>query len=164
VSRVSHKMSKTKAYQTWNGMIQRCTNPNSSSYKNYGGRGIRVCKRWMECFTNFYEDMGEKPEGKTLDRIDNNGNYNKKNCRWATSFEQSWNRRNTIKVGDIFNTYEVVKIDYETKEVTSRCIKCFDIWISTAWNTTIRSDCKTCYDMLRTEMIEKAKESLNPHG
>lgn len=81
------------AYQSWRAMIYRCSNPGSPAYKYYGGRGIKVCKRWLK-FENFLEDMGERPEGKTLDRFpDNDGDYKLKNCRWATKQEQSLNSR-----------------------------------------------------------------------
>jgi len=84
---------RTVEYCCWYAMKQRCLNPNAKQYKDYGGRGIKVCKRWMK-FENFFEDMGKKPESDlTLDRKDNDGNYNKKNCRWATRREQSANRR-----------------------------------------------------------------------
>lgn len=71
--------------------MTRCYNPKTKKYERYGGRGIKVCKRW-HTFKNFYADMGDRPSGKTLDRIDNGKGYNKKNCRWATQSEQCHNR------------------------------------------------------------------------
>ena len=74
-------------------MIQRCTNERAANFKYYGGRGIRVCQQWRDSFEAFLADMGERPEGKTLDRINNDGNYEPGNCRWATWSEQRRNRR-----------------------------------------------------------------------
>ena len=91
-----HKMAKTSIYKRWQQMIQRCENPKDPSYKNYGGRGILVCERWNE-FKRFLEDMGERPAGLTLDRENNDGNYEPKNCRWATRKEQNQNKRNNVK-------------------------------------------------------------------
>lgn len=74
-------------------MKKRCTEPNHEKYPNYGGRGITVCERWMHSFENFLEDMGERPEGTTLDRKENDKGYFPDNCRWATPLEQRHNQR-----------------------------------------------------------------------
>lgn len=84
-------MAHRTTYQTWYDMIRRCTHPHRPAYENYGGRGITVCERW-KTYENFVEDMGERPEGLTLDRIDNNKGYYKGNCRWATDSEQANNK------------------------------------------------------------------------
>lgn len=80
-------------YSTRYAMINRCSNPKANKYKYYGGRGITVCDRWLESFENFLEDMGERPPGTTIDRIDNDGNYEPSNCCWATPKQQVQNRR-----------------------------------------------------------------------
>ncbi len=85
-------------------MRQRCNNPNDHKYRNYGARGITVCDRWSK-FEKFLEDMGEKPLGLTLDRIDNNGNYEPSNCRWATLTEQARNKRNNVMLTHEGQTY-----------------------------------------------------------
>jgi hypothetical protein len=87
-----HGMSGTATYCCWANMKYRCNNPNSKKYSDYGGRGIRVCERWND-FKVFFADMGEKPHGLTLDRKDNDGNYEPGNCRWATRSEQQGNTR-----------------------------------------------------------------------
>lgn len=85
----------SRTYRTWRSMVQRCADPNNISYKYYGGRGIKVCERWQK-FENFLADMGERPQGMTLDRYpDNNGNYEVGNCRWATAIQQRANRRDS---------------------------------------------------------------------
>lgn len=83
----------TKTYQIWKSMRQRCTNPNNKRYGDYGGRKITVCKRWMK-FENFLQDMGERPEGYSIHRKNNNKGYYKSNCKWATRTEQARNKRN----------------------------------------------------------------------
>jgi len=83
-------------YWTWNDMIRRCYSPKRKRYPDYGGRGIRVCKRWRESFANFFADMGPRPKRLTLERKNNDGNYTPKNCCWATRKQQVHNRRDLV--------------------------------------------------------------------
>lgn len=97
-SNSTHRMSKHPVYKSWCKMLERCTNKNHKYWQNYGGRGVRVCARWLK-FENFLEDMGASyKEGLSLDRIDNDKGYNKTNCRWANHTDQARNRRSNVWV------------------------------------------------------------------
>lgn len=99
-----HGMEGSTTYNIWAGLIQRCTNPKSAGYPRYGGRGINVCDRWRKSFAAFLEDMGERPDGLSIERINNAGNYEPSNCKWATQSEQIRNRKVTV-----FLEYEGIK-------------------------------------------------------
>lgn len=111
-------------YSAWQGIKSRCYNINNSRYKDYGGRGIIVCDRWLNNFSNFLEDLGKKPGNEySLERINNDGNYCLENCKWATKKEQNNNKRDNIKIlniitGDIYNSLQeaadIIEIERST--------------------------------------------------
>lgn len=92
----THGMSGTREYKSWDAMIARCYNPKNNRFYMYGERGIKVDPYWRD-FNNFFEDMGIRPQGKSLDRINSNKDYTKTNCKWSTPKEQANNRRNNVK-------------------------------------------------------------------
>lgn len=92
---IKHGMYSRPEYKAWAAMKARCTKPNHPRYPLYGARGIKVCQRWLDSFQNFFDDVGPRPDGYELDRIDNNGNYEPSNVRWTTKLESRRNRRRT---------------------------------------------------------------------
>lgn len=92
----THGQRKSRTYKSWLCMKQRCSNPNNAAFKDYGARGITICKAWEHSFEQFFADMGQCPPGHGIDRIDNSQGYSKGNCRWATHKQQNNNRRTTL--------------------------------------------------------------------
>jgi hypothetical protein len=113
ISRTKHGMYKSSEYQAWRDLVQRCTNPDCCNYRHYGARGISVCDRWLgkNGFPAFMEDMGRKPSPlHSIDRINNDGNYEPGNCRWATKKMQRMNQRDSVLVsldGEVMNQHDL---------------------------------------------------------
>lgn len=111
----THGMSDTDEFRIWKGIIKRCTNPKDVNYEHYGGRGISICDRWKNSFENFYADMGPRPSPKhSVDRLENNGDYEPSNCRWATDEEQANNKNNNV-------TYEYDGQRYTVAQLARLC-------------------------------------------
>ncbi|ABM03393.1 hypothetical protein Ping_1595 [Psychromonas ingrahamii 37] len=118
----THGMVGTPEYQSWRGMKERCSNPKGIHWNIYGGKGIKICDRWVGDFLAFYEDMGQRPEGMSLDRIDSNGNYCPENCRWADANTQAFNTCRTIQItfeGETLSLYRMAE-KYGQGEATVR--------------------------------------------
>lgn len=124
----THGLSHTKTYWIWYGMISRCTKSDYRHFANYGGRGIKVCERWMD-FPSFLQDMGHSSEGMEIERINNNGNYEPSNCRWATRKEQCRNMRNNV----MFTYNSQTKLLIEWSEETGISYNCLRYRIKAKW-------------------------------
>jgi hypothetical protein len=118
----THGLSKTPEYRAWAKIKMRCTNPNDPNFYRYGGRGVGMCDEWYNSFEQFYKDLGKRPNGMSLDRIDNNQGYSKDNCRWATPQQQAANRELSIV------------IDYDGK---SMCLKEWSRHINRPYTTML---------------------------
>jgi len=132
VSKIKHGHAKkgmqTKTYKIWRGMRSRCNNPKVTCYKYYGGRGITICDRWND-FRNFLADMGKRPKGMTIDRKNNNGDYEPGNCRWATYQEQSHSSRQT-KLNPL-KVQVIKKLLKESKLTQTDIGNIFGVWDTT---------------------------------
>lgn len=119
-----HGLSRSLTYKIWAYMIARCHNPKDTTYSNYGKRGIIVCNRWRDDFLNFLEDMGERPVDLSIDRIDNEGNYCKENCRWTDRKTQNYNKRTNVKVGHVYHGWKLLRRLEHWSKSEWECIKC----------------------------------------
>jgi hypothetical protein len=129
----THNMTKTKTYNSYHSMLKRCYDPSYKNFKYWGGRGVSVCDRWLESFENFLEDMGERPEGTTLNRIGSSKIYSKETCNWADKKEQSFDQRvrkdNSTGVTGVSHTKSgkyYVRITVDGKTLSLGTFKNFD--------------------------------------
>ena len=136
-------------YYTWSGMKARCLNPKHKNYPKYGGAGITVCEKWLT-WAGFLEDMGERPVGKTLDRIDGKLGYNKSNCRWATKEEQIKNRK----------PQKTLKVNNENHGITHRTKNCYSVSLSVNGKSKYFGCRRTLEEakVLRDECYKKREE------
>jgi len=132
--KATHGMSGTEEYTTWILIKRRCYNPSDADYKDYGGRGIVVCDRWLHDFGAFYKDMGSRPSrNHSIDRRNTNGNYDPDNCRWATPTEQARNKRTSVR-----HSYNGQSLTIaEWSEVTGIPYSILRSRISNGWNPVV---------------------------
>ena len=146
VTNLKHGLSYHPLYGTWSHMKQRCYNKNHKRYADWGGRGIKVCDRWLEPapqgFINFFKDMGERPEGYSLDRIDNDGDYTPDNCRWASTVEQTSNRRKSTRDYGFESKRKLLKSRYLNNQSGVYFKKDRCVWVS---RVTTPDGLKTIY-------------------
>lgn len=116
IQMTTHGYSKLgmKEYKAWSSMKERCLNPNNKRFHSYGGRGIKICERWLNSFPDFFQDMGNAPIGFQLERKDNQGNYEPENCKWASRVEQANNKRNNRLITFMGKTQTVAEWSRET--------------------------------------------------
>lgn len=124
-----HGHHGTPTYEVWKGMRQRCSNPNQPAYPDYGGRGIAVCDRWQS-FDNFLADMGKRPVGMSIERQNNNGNYEPGNCVWASRTVQNRNSRHNVVTADIVAQIREIRHFVSLREIAAK----FGISKSQAFN------------------------------
>lgn len=110
----------TPEYRSWTNMISRCTLPSSPSFVRYGARGITVCARWRASFSDFLADMGPRPEGHSIDRIDSAGNYEPGNCRWATRSEQEANKPSALRIEGVTMVELAQRVGLERRRLYER--------------------------------------------
>lgn len=148
---------RSRTYTTWANMIARCTKPSNHRYEDYGGRGIKVCKRWM-VFSNFLADMGAKPVGLTIDRENNDGNYEPGNCYWATNKEQKRHRRDTV----IFEIDGIVKPLFDwCEQMDIRYMLVYTRIYRGKWNHVQAILTPPCNGKLRKQAAAKYKQLIN---
>ncbi len=149
-----HGKHKSREYEAWGNMRQRCLNKKHKSFCYYGGRGIKVCKRWHK-FENFYRDMGERPVGLELDRTDNYGDYRPSNCRWASRVEQVRNRRCASKITHHSKTGSVLQWSI----ITGQSVKNIQTRLSRGWSTSEAFD----PTIFQNQYDRKNRTSKNTH-
>lgn len=153
----SHGMCISGEYNSWAAMKSRCLNPHSRNFSNYGGRGISICERWLE-FENFFDDMGRKPSPRhTIDRKNNDGNYEPDNCKWATNSEQQSNKRNNRLLSCGGRTQTRTQWERELEMNTST----MDYRIARGWSDEKIIKTPVLRAVVRTRIAEARKSALN---
>lgn len=150
---VKHGMTSTPEYKAWDSAVSRTTNPNVKCWERYGGRGITMCQEWRDSFMAFYEHIGPRPDGLSLDRIDNDGNYEPGNVRWATKKQQTANKRWPRKriplkpkrlIKGRWWSHFLVELDGEQYALCKECKENLEPWKSKGWDKYLGRTDKRC--------------------